>query len=458
MLRCYACGATNESVEAALVGARCACGEPFWFDSERVASAVDGWTAGRGVAAFADWLPTPAPTAGLAAAAGGTPLVREPALDADGARAYLKIEGTNPTGSFKDRGSAVGIAAVRRGFEWDATDAEHHDGDAEHHDADLAPVGADEAGDGVNGSDDRNDSDEAGDRNDGIDRVGTVSHGNMAASMAAHAASAGLECVVLVPADVSDARLARIAAHDPRIYRVDGDYGRLYYDALAVGRESGVAFVNSDAPLRVAGQKTTTLELLRSFGSPYGSRVASDAAAPDALVLPVSSGGHASGAWKAIRDARAAGLLAAAEVPRLYFVQAAACAPVARAARRDADRVDRLEPDETGETVAYSIANADPPSGTRALRAAQATGGRVLAVDDPAIRDAHDRLARVGYRVEPACATVLAAFEELRAEGAIHTGEDVALVATGVGYGEGTAEVTAPVVDRDELDAVVAGE
>lgn len=374
---------------------------------------VADWPTGRGVAAFADWLPTPAPTAGLAAGAGGTPLVREPALDADGARAYLKVEGTNPTGSFKDRGSAVGVTAVRAGL--------------------SAAAGG----------------------HDRPDRVGTVSHGNMAVSMAAHAASAGLDCVVLVPADVSDARLARIAAHDPRIYRVDGDYGRLYYDALAAGPENRVAFVNSDAPLRVAGQKTTALEVVRAFASSHGSRVPSDATAPDAMVCPVSSGGHASGAWKAIRDARAAGLLDAADVPRLYFVQAAACDPIARADRQGADAVTRLE--EPGETVAYSIANADPPSGTRTLQAARATGGRVVAVDDPAIREAHERLARVGYRVEPSCATVLAAFERLRADGEIGAGEDVTLIATGVGYGGSDPEVTAPVIDRDELGDVLDG-
>ncbi|GAA0208514.1 threonine synthase [Halobaculum roseum] len=420
MLTCDACGRTAES------GQRCDdCGEPLWFDTD-----PDGvaWPDRDGVWAFGDLLPVEPPPGGLAAAAGATPLVRAPGLDADGARVHVKIEGTNPTGSFKDRGSAVGVAAV------------------------------------------------AGD--DAPDAVGTVSHGNMAVSMAAHAAGAGLECVVLVPADISAARLRRIAAYDPRIVRVDGDYGRLYHDALALGPEAGIAFVNSDSPLRVAGQKTTVLEVLRAFatgeagagggggeagagggggeagGGGGGERGTPEAAldAPDAVVMPISSGGHASAAWKAVREATAAGLID--DPPRLYFVQAAACAPVAAAFERGDDAVTRLERGEVGETVAYSIANPDPPSGTRALAAARATDGAVLAVDDGAIHAARRDLVAAGIRVEPASATPLAGLRRLRERGAVDAGEHVVLVATGAGYGgddRGTEAPAAETVARGDL-------
>ncbi|QZP38756.1 threonine synthase [Halobaculum magnesiiphilum] len=394
MLTCDACGRTAES------GQRCDdCGEPLWFDTD-----PDGvaWPDRDGVWAFGDLLPVEPPPGGLAAAAGATPLVRASGLDAGGARVHVKIEGTNPTGSFKDRGSAVGVAAAVA------------DGEG----------GATFAGDGA------------------PDAVGTVSHGNMAVSMAAHGASTDLECVVLVPADISAARLRRIAAYDPRIVRVDGDYGRLYYDALDLGPESGIEFVNSDSPLRVAGQKTTVLEVLRAFatgeaggGVGGGERGTTEAApdVPDAVVMPISSGGHASAAWKAVREATAAGLVD--DPPRLYFVQAAACAPVAAAFERGDDAVTRLEGEEVGETVAYSIANPDPPSGTRALAAARATDGAALAVDDDAIHAARRDLVAAGIRVEPASATPLAGLRRLRERGAVDAGEHVVLVATGVGYG-----------------------
>ncbi|MEF8841208.1 MAG: pyridoxal-phosphate dependent enzyme [Haloarculaceae archaeon] len=267
-------------------------------------------------------MPGERPT-GLAAGAGGTPLVRAPRLDDDvGARVHVKYEGGNPTGTFKDRGSAVGVSAAAA---------------------------------------------------NGYDAVGTVSHGNMARSMAAHAASAGLDCLVLVPADIPPSRLGLIARHDPTILRVEGEYGRLYEASIRLGRERGIAFVNSDTPLRVAGQKTTGLEVAESFAPD----------APDEVGMPVSSGVHASGVWKAFREFETAGLLDA--VPRLHFVQAAACAPIAEAWVCGEETVT---PVDAGETVAYSIANADPPSGNRVLAAARETGGGVLAVDDGAILDA----------------------------------------------------------------------
>ncbi|MFB6159715.1 MAG: pyridoxal-phosphate dependent enzyme [Haloferacaceae archaeon] len=374
-LVCYACGATASLGD----GERCDCGEPYWVDTDPGGFA---WPDGRdgSVWRYRDLLPVDPPV-GLGASVGGTPLVRAPRLDADvGARIHVKFEGAHPTGTFKDRGSAVGVAGA------------------------LAA---------------------------GADAVGTVSHGNMARSMAAHAASEGLDCVVLVPADIPTERLELIARHDPTILRVGGSYGDLYHEALRVGREHDVAFVNSDTPLRVAGQKTTGLEVAESFAPD----------APDAVVMPVSSGGHASGVWKAFRELDAAGAIP--RVPRLYLTQAAPCAPIADA---DAAGRDEVTAVEGGETVCYSIANADPPSGTRALRGARETGGAAVAVPDEETLDARASVAEAaGLFVETSCATPLAGARRLAAEGEFAPDEDVVLVATGTGYTE--RAVDAPTVD-----------
>ena len=363
---CYACGATATRA----TGARCDCGEPYWVET---APADFDWPpdAERSMWRYRDLLPDCDPT-GLSRAAGGTPLVRAPRLDGDlGARVSIKYEGANPTGTFKDRGSAVGVT--------------------------LAAAS-------------------------GYDAVGTVSHGNMARSMAAHAASCDLECVVVVPADIPPGRLDLIARHDPTILRVRGDYERLYRESLRVEGAGRIAFVNSDTPLRVAGQKTTGLEIAEAFAPD----------APDAVVVPVSSGGHGSGLWKAFRELAAAGLIE--KLPRLYFVQAAACAPIAAAWDRGDETVS---PVEGGETVAYSIANADPPSGNRILSAAAATGGGVIAVEDEAILAARDAIARrAGLSVETASATVLAGARALADRGALDDATDVVLVTTGTGYTE----------------------
>ena len=386
-LACYDCGETYAFGDTA----RCACGEPLWFETD--VAAFD-WpdpseTADGGVALGRDtlWryesvLPATAPT-GLAAAAGGTPLFRAPSIEpTDGPRIHLKVEGVNPTGSFKDRGTAVGISRV-----------------------------------------------------DGP--VGTVSHGNMALSVAAHAAAADRDAVILVAEDTPDARLAMIAQHDPYLFRVRGDYGRLYHDTLE--RDLGVTFLNSDAPLRVAGQKTVAYEICEAFAPD----------APDAIVLPVSSGGQASGVWKALRELDAAGLLSA--VPRIYLAQAARCDPIAQAYRRGASRV---EPVEGEPTAAVSINNADPPSGNRALAAVSETDGGVVSVDEEAMLAETKRLAAdAGVSVEPSCAVATAAVRELTASGELGSDDDVAVILTGSGYKYGGADVDAASVrEVDRLD------
>ncbi|WP_158059184.1 threonine synthase [Halorussus halophilus] len=401
-LVCYACGATAPLGERK----RCSCGEPLWVETD---ASDFSWPDGplRGVWRYSDLLPVSA-TSGVAAAAGGTPLVRTPALDEFvGCRLYCKDESENPTGTFKDRGSAVGVAWA-----------------------------------------------EANDR----EWVGTVSHGNMAISTAAHAAGAGLNALVLVPEDVPAPRLAAIGQYDPEILRVSGDYGRLYYETLAT--ESPVEFVNSDTPLRVAGQKTTALEICEAFtrgAREARSELLGEQLAPDAIVLPTSSGGHASAAWKALRELREAGLLDAESVPRLYLVQAAACDPIATAFREGADEVS---PVEGGETIAYSIANADPPSGTRALAAVRDTDGAVVSVPDDDIRLAKRRLAtEAGFCVEAASATAFAGIRRLTDAGELAADDSVVAVVTGTGFRELDADSTATelveLADLSErLDAV----
>ncbi|MFC6765677.1 threonine synthase [Natrinema soli] len=360
---CYDCGETYTAAERK----RCDCGEPLWFDVDPdgfewpdAGSVDDMWR-------YADALPV-SDSAGIAP--GGTPLFRANRLDDyAGCSLSLKNEGQSPTGSFKDRGSAVGIrGTIESGAEW----------------------------------------------------VGTVSHGNMALSTSAYAASAGLECAVFVPADTPPERLELIARHDPHVFRVDGDYGRLYSDTLSL--DVGVNFVNSDTPLRVAGQKTVAYEILEQLAP----------AVPDAISLPVSSGGQASAIWKALRDLARAGVID--EVPRLFLCQAAACDPIATADRNGDTEVTPVTP---AETIAVSIANSEPPSGTHALTAARDTGGAVVSVSDEEIRDATDRIAtRAGLSVEPSSAVAVAGVRQLCQRGALEASDDVVAILTGSGYKE----------------------
>jgi threonine synthase len=378
---CYDCGDSYALADRK----RCECGEPLWIAGD--VTAFDPDDGAYGVGRYGDLLPVD--PVGVGTGTGGTPLVRTEGLDdVVGCRLHVKDEGENPTGSFKDRGSAVGVAYAHER---------------------------------------------------GANRVGTVSHGNMAMSMSAHAASVGMGCVVLVPARIPPGRLGLIAQYDPDLVQAEGDYGRLYYEALEAGPALGVEFVNSDTPLRVAGQKTVAFEIFEAFGG-----------VPDGVVLPVSSGGHASAVWKGFRELERAGV--ADRVPPLYFVQAAACDPIAQAYRNGDDEVTPVEP---GETIAFSIANGSPPSGNRALAAARRTGGAVLSVPDDEIREATDRMARqAGLCVEPACATPVAGLRHLSADGAVDDEAEVVAIATGTGFKElgGEADVDAATVAVSDLE------
>lgn len=380
-LRCHACGATASLEERK----RCVCGEPLWFETHPEAFE---WPdrGDPGMWRYADLLPVDPPS-GVGAAAGGTPLVRTPRLDVGGARLFVKDEGQNPTGSFKDRGSAVGVAyAVAAGRE----------------------------------------------------RIGTVSHGNMAMSTAATAAGSGLRCTVCVPADIPEERLENVARYGPEIVRIEGDYGRLYEESLAL---EGIEFVNSDTPLRVAGQKTVALEICEAFAP----------GTPEAIVLPVSSGGQLSAIRKALYELRTAGLID--RPPRLYAVQAAACDPIVRAFEAGDERVS---PIDAGETIAYSIANADPPSGTRALAALRETDGGAVSVPDEETRAARRRLAREGgFAVEGSSAVAYAGLERLVERGEIASNERVVLIATGSGFKERTEEaVESRTIALEELASI----
>lgn len=364
---CYDCGEAYRAIERK----RCACGEPTWFELDTNDFDWSDVRDGGGVWRYASVLPVE-PVAGLGSSSGDTPLVRTERLDDyAGCRLSVKDESQNPTGSFKDRGSAVGVTwAAQAGRDW----------------------------------------------------VGTVSHGNMAMSMSAHAASRGLGCVVLVPARIPPGRLSLIAQYQPELLRVEGNYGQLYFDTLAAETDPPIEFVNSDTPLRVEGQKTVAYEICEQFAP----------RSPDAIVLPVSSGGHASAVWKALRELSDAGLLV--DVPRLYFAQAEAVDPIAQAFTRGDETVTEVDPQET---IAFSISNGSPPSGNRALAAARETGGGIRSVSEEAIREATRRLAsHAGICVEPSSATTLAVIKQLTDDDEISSDEEVVAITTGTGFKE----------------------
>jgi threonine synthase len=216
---------------------------------------------------YAKYLPVTRDTPRLTLGEGGTPLVRARALERETGvgEIYLKVEGQNPTGSFKDRGMVVAVAkAVEQG----------------------ARV------------------------------VLCASTGNTAASAAAYAAHAGLGCTVVLPAgQVAAGKLAQAIAHGARIVAVRGAFDA----ALAVVRELAAqgeaTLVNSLNPHRLEGQKTAAFEICEALGE-----------APDALFIPVGNAGNITAYWKGFTEATRSGL--ARQRPRMFGYQAAGAAPL----------------------------------------------------------------------------------------------------------------------------------
>lgn len=201
---------------------------------------------------------------------GNTPLLTRPALAAWAGVAdlWIKHEGHNPTGSFKDRGMTVAVTQARR----------------------L-----------------------------GVAAVACASTGNTAASLAAYAAQAGIPALVLIPAgQIAEGKLAQAVAYGAKVLQVDGDFDACLRLAGEAARELSVYLVNSLNPFRLEGQKTIILELLQQLGW----------APPDWIAVPAGNLGNTAAFGKALVEAREWGLIR--RLPRLLAVQAEGAAPFAR--------------------------------------------------------------------------------------------------------------------------------
>jgi threonine synthase len=197
---------------------------------------------------------------------GGTPLVHSESLSADtGLHVYLKYEGANPTGSFKDRGMTV---AISKAIE------------------------------------------------EGSKAVVCASTGNTSASAAAYAAKAGLTCAVLVPkGKVALGKMAQTLVHGARVLELDGNFDAALTVARDLADRFPVTLVNSVNPYRLQGQKTCAFEICDALGR-----------APDAHFVPVGNAGNISAHWLGYTEYRADGVIDGA--PHLFGFQARGAAPI----------------------------------------------------------------------------------------------------------------------------------
>ncbi len=329
---------------------RCDCGGPLAlegapvFDPERVER--DDSTLWR----YQHALPLPERAAPVTLGEGGTPLV---VAEWDGLSIHLKCEFLNPTGSFKDRGTAVLVTA-------------------------LAAAG--------------------------VKAVVEDSSGNAGASLAAYAARAGVRATVYVPAHASPLKQAQIAAYGAAVRPVPGPRTEAARAVLGAVREGAAYASHVYHPLVHHGMKTLAFELCEQR-----AQFIAPPQAPDAVLLPVGHGTLLLGLALGFAELRAAGCIE--RLPRLFGAQAAACAPLAAVWMRGAGEV---EPVAEGETVAEGVRIAAPLRGREILAAVRASDGAILAVADDEALAAQRRLAHRGFYVEPTSAVAVAALDRLR--------------------------------------------
>ncbi|GIJ00162.1 threonine synthase [Sediminihabitans luteus] len=218
------------------------------------------------IAEYADRLPAHLSEKIVTLGEGGTPLVEAPALsERTGAQVFVKVEGMNPTASFKDRGMTAAISAAAA---------------------------------------------------KGAKAVVCASTGNTSASAAAYATRAGMVCAVLVPeGKIAMGKLSQAIAHGARLLQVEGNFDDCLVAARKLAEAYPVELVNSVNPDRIEGQKTAAFEIVDALGD-----------APDIHVLPVGNAGNITAYWKGFTEYAADGT--ASRTPAMWGFQAAGAAPI----------------------------------------------------------------------------------------------------------------------------------
>ena len=288
---------------------------------------------------YRKYLPVTQSTPVISLKEGGTPLILARNLSREvtgGAfEIYLKFEGANPTGSFKDRGMTMAVSkAVEKG----------------------------------------------------VKVIACASTGNTSAAAAAYAASAGIKCVVLLPAGhIALGKLSQALMHGATVVAVDGNFDACLDLVREISAKYPIELVNSVNPMRIEGQKTGAFEIVDELGE-----------APDLQFMPVGNAGNITAYWKGYKEYHSLGI--SHRTPRMMGFQAAGSAPIVIG-----------KPVDHPETIATAIRIGNPASWKQAEAARDESGGVIDSVTDDEILDAYKMVAALeGVFCEPASAAGIA--------------------------------------------------
>jgi threonine synthase len=403
-LRCRECGAAYAAEP------RSACDECFGplepeYDYDAIAAAISRASIESGPPSLWRYAPLLPATADdrVDMGDGFTPLRRARRLGAELGlpNLWIKDETRNPTHSFKDRVVSVALTKARE-F--------------------------------------------------GFGTVACASTGNLAHSVAAHAAASELDAVTFVPAGLEYGKLAAAAVYGGTLVEVDGTYDDVNRLCGEASGEYPWAFVNVNLrPYYAEGSKTIAYETTEQLGW----------RAPDHVVVPIASGALLTRIGKAFRELHTVGLLHEEPSVRVSGAQGAGCAPVASAFVAGEDDV---KPVRYPDTVAKSLAIGDPADGMYALREVRSSGGAVGEATDEEIVEAVGLLARTeGIFAETAGGVTIAVLSKLAATGTVLSEETVVAYVTGMGlktleaFGERFAPAASIQPKLEALSEALAG-
>jgi threonine synthase len=330
---------------------------------------------------YADLLPANA-GAPVDLGAGFTPLVRADRLAAELGlgEVWVKNDTVNPTGSFKDRVVSVALTKARElGFKVAAC----------------------------------------------------ASTGNLANSVAAHAARAGMRSIVFIPHDLEAGKVVTTAVYGGHLIAVDGNYDDVNRLCAELTSEHPTwAFVNVNVRTYYAeGSKTLAFEVAEQLGWE----------APDHVVVPIASGSQLVKIGKGFRELHKVGLLEDEPAVRISGAQAQGCSPVATAFGEGVDHIRPVKP----STIAKSLAIGNPADGWYALDTVRKSGGAIASVTDDEIVEGIRLLARTeGIFAETAGGVTIATLAKLAAQGVVRSDERVVAYVTG--HGLKTIEAVSP--------------
>ncbi|MEM2875877.1 MAG: threonine synthase [Candidatus Bathyarchaeia archaeon] len=371
-LRCIGCG--KEFASDKVVYTCNVCGDLLdveYLNLELEEIEKEWWSRPISVWRYRELLPIQKSTEPVTLGEGGTGLHRCKRLgNILGLKyVYVKNEGENPTGSFKDRGMTVGVTVA----------------------LEL-----------------------------GMSYVACASTGNTAASLSAYAARAGVKSIILVPAGkVALGKLVQSIAHGARVIQVRGNFDEALNLVRALCEKEKIYLLNSLNPYRLEGQKTLSFELRDQL---YPNHI-------DNVIVPVGNAGNISAIWKGFCDLKRLGLME--ETPRMIGVQAEGAAPIVRAVKSNSDRIEPVKKPETIATAIRIGSPVNWKRALQAVR--DSGGTAEIVSDEDILDAQKLLARSEGIFVEPASAASIAGLRKVISEGLLDRDEVTVCVTTGHG-------------------------